>query len=218
MDPIDHRCISRFIRAFSKTYKEVVTIIIKNSAMLDREVFRFNLATLMTSFKMTRRGAFHGVRIDKQGIVSDPKGVIELCWKQVGVELRDLRSYINEKASGSRKRVLADLSPTSLDYVIEKTSDLFEELRKITVETSEVSRVGASKVLFAILPEVALPVDNQEWRCVFKTEDYQEVLSTMVNEIKSWERKSGINLETSDPEGTLPGIYNVMAMAARRLS
>ena len=218
-DPIDHRCIRRFICAFPKRYREVVETIIEKSEILNEEVFKFNVATLMTSFKMTRRGAFHGVRIDEKGVISDPRDVIDLCWKQVGNELRKLKGYINEKACGVRSRVLANLSSASKDFVIEKSSELFEELRKVTVETSGVSRVGASKVLFAVLPETALPVDNLEWKYVFKTRDYREILSTMVKEISEWEKKSNIRLETLDPhlKATLPAIYNIMAMAIRPL-
>ena len=216
-DPIDPCCIRRFICAFPETYQKVVEKIIEKSERLDKEVFECNVATLMPSFKMTRVGAFHGVKIDKKGIVSDPNGVIDLCWKRVGDELQKLKGYITDKSCGVRNRVLADLSQTSKDYVIKKSSELFEQLRKVPVKTSKVGRVGASKVLFATLPEIALPVDNVEWKYVFKTKEYREILSTMANEISEWERKTRTQLETLAPKVTLPGIYNVMAMAARRL-
>jgi len=177
-DPIDHRCIRRFTRAFSQSYQKVVETIIRNSATLKEESFRVNVATLLPSFKMTRKGIFHGVRVSSKG-VDDPKG--------------------------------------SKDYVIEKTSGLFVGLRKVKVETWKVGRVGASKILFATFPEIALPVDNREWDHVFKTEEYGKVLSTMVNEIEEWERRSKMSLDNVDSKQTLPSIYNVMAMAARRL-
>lgn len=214
-DPIDHRCIRRFINAFPRHYRKVIRTIIEKSERLNEKVFRFNVATLMPSFKMTRRGAFHGVKIDKKGIISDPNDVIDLCWKQVGNELRKLKEYINENTRGLRNRVLGDLPQTSRNYIVEKNSELFEELREVAVKTSKVGRVGASKVLFAILPEIALPVDNLEWKRVFKTKEYREILSTMVNEIIGWEKKTGMRLEMLDPEATLPAIYNIMAMAAR---
>lgn len=214
---MDPRCIRRFIRAFPKRYREVVEIIIEKSEKLDKEVFRFNIATLMTSFKMTRRGAFHGVKIDKKDIVSDPKGVIDSCWKQVGEEILKLKGYINRKTCEARNRVPVNLSPTSKDYVIEKINELFDELCKVTVKNSRMSRVGASKILFAVLPETTLPVDNLEWKYVFKTNEYGEVLSTMVSEINEWERQTETHLDTLDPKTTLPSIYNIMAMALRPL-
>ena len=50
--------------------------------------------------------------------------------------------------------------------------------------------VGASKLLFSALPEVALPVDNIQWRKLFKTVDYSDVICLMGNEIIEWERLS----------------------------
>ena len=77
--------------------------------------------------------------------------------------------------------------------------------------------VGASKVLFAVLPEIALPVDNVQWKKVFKTIDYSDIISTMALEIDEWERLVNASLDSCDPlpHTTLPSIYNVMAMKAR---
>ena len=216
-DPIDHRCIERFIIAFSESYQTVVQKIVGNSKELKESTFKENVAVLMPAFKMTRVGAFHGVKRNKDGSARDPNHVIAQCWKRIEDELQELKGYINENIHESRSRVLVDLSQKSKRHVIEKTSELFEQLCKVAVKPGRVTRVGASKVLFAVLPEVALPVDNAEWKDVFKTNKYQKVLSTMVNEIREWERRSGRCLDTLDPRGTLPSIYNVMAMAARSL-
>lgn len=214
-NPIDPRCIRRFICTFSKSYQEVVEGIIEKSERLDYEVFRFNVAKLMTSFKMTRRGAFHGVKVGK-----DPNGIIDLCWKVIGDELQKLKKYIKKNARGTRSRVLVDLSLEARNHVIQRSSELSEKLLGVTIETGKVSRVGASRILFSILPEIALPVDNLEWKYVFKNKKYREILSIMANEIKKWERKSKIQLEKVDPNPrtTLPAIYNIMAMAARPLT
>ena len=77
--------------------------------------------------------------------------------------------------------------------------------------------VGASKVLFAVLPEVALPVDNAEWKKVFRTIDYRDIITTMTEEIVEWEKNTRTRLNACDPGDclTLPAIYNVMAMEAR---
>lgn len=214
-DPMDPERIRRFVDTFSERYREVVQEIIEKSETLNEEIFKFNIATLMPSFKMTRRGIFHGLRIDKKGITNDPNGVVDLCWQRIGDKLLDLKKYIDEKVRGPRSRVLANLSSTSKDYVIQKTSELFRELLEVTVKRSEMSRVGASKVLFAVIPEIALPVDTSKWKYVFKTKQYGRVLSTMVKEINEWEKKTGTHLDTLDSPATLPSIYNVMAMAAR---
>ena len=78
--------------------------------------------------------------------------------------------------------------------------------------------VGASKILFAVFPEIALPVDNKEWKQLFKTVDYGDLLKLMTDEIIEWERSTGIKLESCDFRQsilTLPAIYNVIAMEAR---
>ena len=221
-DPIAPRCIERFVCAFSKSYSKVVATIIEKSETprLDFQVFEYNIAKLMPSFKMTRAGAFRGVRIDEKDRVCDPNKVMKECWKKVRDELQNLKKYMRQKASGRRSRILVDLSPKSRNHVIKKAADLFEKLVKVEVKTGKVSRVGASKVLFAVLPEIALPVDNLEWKSVFKTTKYQDILSRMADEIREWEGKfPQIPFESLDPspKTTLPAIYNVMAMAARPL-
>jgi len=131
-----------------------------------------------------------------------------------------LKKVITESSGRLRNRVLAELSePLRNDMVIE-VSKLFEKLRKVAVKTnarkkSEVGLVGASKILFAVLPEIALPVDNSEWENVFKTENYGNVLTTMAKEIIDWEDETRKKLKDIDQKLTWPAVYNVMAMAVR---
>jgi len=78
--------------------------------------------------------------------------------------------------------------------------------------------VGASKILFAVLPEIVLPIDNSQWLHVFKTVDIGDVIKGMAYEIRYWESKTGKKLNETDRSRqltTLPSVYNVMAMAAR---
>jgi hypothetical protein len=77
--------------------------------------------------------------------------------------------------------------------------------------------VGASMLLFSVLPEVALPVDNNQWKKLFQTVDYFDVICLMGNEIIEWEKLSGKRNDDCDPTSTLPAIYNVMAMEAREV-
>ena len=109
------------------------------------------------------------------------------------------------------------MSPEQRNGIVVKVSELFDTLEWTTVNGSDVGRVGASKILFAVLPEIALPVDNAEWDCVFRTHSYDRVLSIMIDEISEWENQSNTHLETLDPHSptTLTSVYNVMAMAAR---
>jgi hypothetical protein len=219
-NPLDYRCIERFIKAFPKSYQNVVEKIIMKSERLDKRTFGYNLAILMPSFKMTRAGAFHGLRIVEKGIPTDPNNVIGLCWDQIGDELQELKDFIKANASCSRSRVIADLPPKSRDHVIKVTAQLFEKLKNVCVRSSQVGRVGATKVLFAALPEIALPVDNLEWKQVFETDKYDAILSTMANEIIEWEKRVHKPLESLSPHTatTLPAVYNILAMAARDLT
>jgi len=78
--------------------------------------------------------------------------------------------------------------------------------------------VGASKILFSVLPEIVLPIDNTEWLHVFKTVDIGDVLHRMVFDIQKWEGLTGLQLNDVDQSKrltTLPSVYNVLAMAAR---
>lgn len=214
-NPIDIPSIQHELSAFSESYERVVKIIINNSVSLDKNAFRFNVATLLPAFGMTRRGVFHGMKIDK-GIPIDPKRVLDKCWAQFGDELEDLKKRISKNTS-QRSRAILELSEDSRNYVVAKASDLFDKLEWTAIEGSDIGRVGASKILFAVFPEMALPIDNAEWDHVFRTHNYGKVLSIMIDEINEWEKKSKTHLETLDshPMITLPSVYNVMAMSAR---
>lgn len=213
--PIDAQRIKRLVSEFSESYDKVVKKIITDSATVNRDTFRANVATLMPSFSMTRRGAFHGLKI-VGGTIRDPNHALDICWTQLGGELQNLKKYTSENTSGRRSRAILELSPKSRNYVIGRISELFEKLKWTSVKGSDIGRVGASKILFAVLPEIALPVDNAEWDYVFRTDNYGRLLSTMIDEINEWEAKSQTQFESLDsPPTTIPSIYNVMAMAAR---
>lgn len=213
--PIDPRCIKRFAHSFPKGYQTVVRTVIEKSRELDREeTFKDLVATLMSSFKMTRRGPFQGVKVYKGRGVDNQQRILETCWTAVQDKLHSLRQDLKDNCSKKRGRILVEISPGSRKRLIEKTNKAFNEL----MQKGNISRVAASKILFAALPEVALPVDTAEWKSVFAIDSYQEVLLTMVNEIQEWEKeREPAHLEELDPypRATLPAIYNVMAMVAR---
>ncbi|OGD44156.1 hypothetical protein A3K79_00705 [Candidatus Bathyarchaeota archaeon RBG_13_46_16b] len=214
--PIDVARIKCLVTDFSESYDKVVKQIINDSATLNRETFGFNVATLLPSFGMTRRGVFHGLKIEK-GIIKDPKRVLDACWIQAGEELLDLKNRLSQHTSHRRSRAILELSPEPRNGIVAKLSELFDKLEWTTINGSDIGRVGASKILFAVLPEIALPVDNAEWDYVFRTYSYGKVLSIMIDEISEWEKQSNTHLETVDLHSptTLTSVYNVMAMAAR---
>lgn len=94
---------------------------------------------------------------------------------------------------------------------------VFKKLLSVCMSEWSYGLVAASKVLFAALPEIAQPIDNAQWKSVYKTVDYGDIISSMADEIAAWERQTGRHLDACDPSGnsTLPAIYNVMAMKER---
>ena len=189
---------------FSESYRKVTKKIIDGSLNLDEKSFRENVAALMPAFGMTRRGVFHGI--------NSKSLVLDVCWKEFGKEFEDLKIRIN-KSSSLRSRAILEV-PSDIFGV---TADLFDGLEWTEIEGNNIGRVGASKILFAIFPEIALPVDNSEWDNVFRTHNYGKILQLMTDEIRLWENMSKMNLETLDANSptTLPSVYNVMAMDAR---
>jgi len=95
--------------------------------------------------------------------------------------------------------------------------NMFKKLVSLCMGKNSLGLVAASKVLFSGFPEVALPIDNVQWRNVFKTIDYGDIILLMASEITEWERMVETHLESCDPSNTftLPAVYNVMAMEAK---
>lgn len=217
--PIDPRCIKRFVHSFPKGYKKVVRDIIEKSEKIDgdnesksKEIFKENIVELMSSFKMTRAGPFYGIK-------TDPNGILDECWNKIGCDLLKLKKYLKDTGLKNRARVIVDVSDKTKNEIFEMTDKLFEALRQVPeVYKGGVlkGRVGASKILFSVLPEIALPVDNTEWKEVFKTDyyKYKKILEIMAGEITEWEKQTNQKLECPDG-ATLPSVYNIMAMTAR---
>ena len=208
---IDHR-----IENFGKSYNQVVNQVIENSdSQLNKKVFFKNIATLIPNFKMTRKGPFEGIKIDK-GKVQDPNGIIDSCWKEVGESAVSLKDLLNDQGDG-RVRVLVKMAPPVQEEVAGKLWVMFKKIVPVCMGEYTFGLVGASKILFAILPEVALPIDNKQWLNVFRTIDYGDIIMAMAAEITKWEQRSGQLLNECSPyeSFTLPAIYNVMAMKAR---
>lgn len=182
--------------------------VITHSITLNRDTFRLNVATLMPSFGMTRKGAFHGLKI-VDGVIQDPNGA-GICWTQANQGLHDLKKCVAEIALDRRSRTIVELSAQSRSYTISAASELFDKLKWTSANGSDVGRVAATKILFAVLPEIALPVDNAEWDDVFRTDSYGKILSIMVDEINEWERESGRPLDTLDPVLRRPSHQSTM--------
>ena len=158
---------------------------------------------------MTRSGAFHGNYTEK----------LRGCWNAVGDNLRKINNSVR-KSGLPRERYIAELSDRERDEVITEIWLITKKLLPFTMGETYYGLVGASKILFSVLPEIALPIDNAQWLHVFKTVDIGDVLYRMVLDIQKWEGVTGRQLNDLDYSKrltTLPSVYNVMAMNARPL-
>jgi len=215
--PIKPGVISSAIGNFGNSYNETVREIIANSGNgVDRKIFFQNVAKLMPNFKMTRQGPFKGIYYS-DGKVIDPNGKIAACWDGIGDSAVKLRKFLDEKRTESRARVLVEISHSDQKEVATQLWKMFKKLVSLCMGKNTLGLVAASKVLFSVFPEVALPIDNAQWRNVFKTIDYADIIMLMASEIAEWEKMVKIHLESCNPYSltTLPAIYNVMAMKAR---
>jgi hypothetical protein len=210
--------ISNCIEKFGDSYTKAVTKIIRSTDSLDLniDIFIKNSAILLNSFGMARSGSFQGIKY-YQGKVRGPKNKLKACWDGINGDLLLARKILNGQNLNPRSRALVLLEKDSRTEVVSYIWSCFKKLLPITMGKTSYGLVGASKILFSVLPEIALPVDNTEWITVFKTVDFGDVIHTMADEITAWEEITGEQLQTCDysENTTLPAVYNVMAMEAR---
>jgi len=208
--------ISRKIDDFP--YNDAVREVICDSRELDREgeIFVKCTARILSNFGMTRSGPFKGIEIKKNGSVNC-KEILLACWEHIGGGLVEIRNAI-PRSGYTRDRYLVELGESERAELIAKIWSITKQLLPLTMGETTYGLVGASKILFAVLPEIVLPVDNRQWLGVFKTVDLGDVINWMVSEIQRWESRTGKKLNEMDRSRkltTLPSVYNVMAMAAR---
>jgi len=201
--------IKNLIFEFGESYKNATYQIIRNSKSLDEngEVFIECASLILSNFGMTRRGVFS----------DNPHDTLQTCWEKIGSSLLEIKSQINDSGK-SRDRYLLEISETELDEITSRIWSMTKDLLPITMSKASYGLVGASKILFSVLPELVLPVDNQQWMQLFKTVDLGDVIQFMTQDIYQWEYATGEKLNLMDPSGrlsTLPAVYNVVAMAAR---
>jgi len=199
-------------------YKAAVRQTIRDSEDLDfnEEVFVKCTARILSNFGMARSGVFKGVGIASDGKITGTK-ILHNCWKIVGNQLIDIRRSVFESGY-TRARYLLELNKSESEKLIAQIWSVTKQLLPITMGETSYGLVGASKILFAVLPEIVLPVDNNQWLKLFKTVDIGDIINEMVFEIQHWEKVTGEKLNEIDHLNrltTLPSVYNVMAMKAR---
>jgi hypothetical protein len=201
--------ISEKIIEFGDSYSNATKEIINNSEVLDNDgkVFVKCASRILSNFKMTRSGPFH----------VDCEEKLRSCWNAIGTNLLVINNSIR-KSGLFRDRYLLELSEQNRKKLIAEIWLITKKLLPFTMGETSYGLVGASKILFSVLPEIVLPVDNAEWLHVFKTVDIGDVIRRLVFDIQKWEGITGKqfnDLDQSKRLTTLPSVYNVMAMLAR---
>ena len=210
-DPLSPKEISRAITKFGESYLDTISEIIQHSRVLDKDgkVFIKCASRILRGFQMTRSGVFHK-NLDE---------TLSECWHTIGKTLIEINNSI--LISGiSRDRYLLEVSEAERKRLISEIWQMTKALLPLTMSDYSSGLVGASKILFSVLPEIVLPVDNVQWKKLFKTVDLGDVIRFMVEDIRKWEQVSGQQfnlLDHSNRLTTLPSVYNVVAMKARPL-
>ena len=219
--PITPEAIDAAIEAFGDGYNNAAAYVIRNSDALDEpdRVFMTCAARLLCSYGMTRSGTFKGLSVGRGGRVVGGERLRD-CWDRIGDQLMGIRAAIRHRVrmGYSRDRYILELPEQEREELIAQIWSLTKNLLPITMGETSYGLVGASKILFAALPEIVQPVDTSEWLTVFRTVDLGDVLRRMVSEIEEWESATQTNLNEADSSKrltTLPSVYNVMAMAAK---
>jgi len=156
---------------------------------------------------MTRSGPFKGEIQDK----------LLACWHQNGPDLLKINQTVLNSGL-SRDRILLEIDYVKREKLISSIWRMTKNLLPISWTDLSFGLVGSSKILFSVLPELVLPVDNVQWKKMFKTFDLGDVIRFMAQDIHRWEANTNLHLNSLDPTGrlsTLPAVYNVVAMAAR---
>jgi hypothetical protein len=195
------------IRVFE--YTDATSHIICESLKLeaDKKVFIKCSIRILSNFGMTRSGAFKDI---------NETDILPKCWSIIGDQVLEIHNKVVD--SGSRDRYLLEISDSEREELSGKIWSITKLLLPLTMGKTSWGLVGASKILFSVLPEIVLPVDNSMWLNVFKTVDLGDVIKGMAYDIKMWENATGLRLNKLYPDQrltTLPSAYNVMAMAAR---
>jgi hypothetical protein len=207
--PITPAQISQKIVRFGNGYNNAAMDVIRESEVLseDGEVFFKCASRILSSFGMTRSGPFH----------ANSEHRLRSCWDAIGKNLVQINKSVRESGL-SRDRYILELSEPERKELIVEIWLLTKRLLPFTMGENSYGLVGASKILFSVLPEITLPIDNAQWLHVFKTVDIGDVLHQMVFDIQNWESVTGSqlnDLDSSKKLTTLPSVYNVMAMSAR---
>ena len=208
-NPLPETQVCKIIDQFGESYSNAAQEIIDKSIFLDSEGVTFIKCSkrILSNFGMTRKGIFH-THLDE---------TLESCWNQIGSSIIEMKKRINESGL-SRSRFIVDINDQDREIIINKIWRMTKQILPFTMSSSSYGLVGASKILFSVLPEIVLPIDNAQWKQLFKTVDLGDILRFMVKDTQRWEETTKVKLDTVDKLRrltTIPSIYNAIAMEMR---
>lgn len=205
-------CVAMRERHYSQAIQEITK---GTENLIDFSVFSRNAVRLLVSSKMTRRGPFQGVRIVR-GEIHDPEAVLDKVWDAIGKPTVELKSLLFDAGVQNRSRILVEMAQPMMDSISTNLWKMFKRLLPLCLGVNTIGLTAASKILFSIFPEIALPVEKSQWKDLFQTVDYTDIIYLMRAEISEWEKRSQKMLNECDPLGclTLPVFYNAAALIA----
>ena len=205
-------CVAARERHYCQAIQEITTT---TENLIDFGVFSKNAVRLLVSSKMTRRGPFQGVRL-VQGEIHDPEAMLYRVWDIIGKPSVEVKSLLLDAGIQNRSRIMIEMPEPIMDTIVESLWKMFKRLLPLCLGVNTLGLTAASKILFSIFPEIALPVQKSHWKDLFQTVDYTDIIYLMRAEISEWEKRSQKRLNECDPLGsfTLPVFYNAAAMLA----
>jgi hypothetical protein len=167
----------------------------------------------MAASKMNQRGPFQGILIIRDKIY-DPAGMLGEIWDSIGKPACELKSILINSPKQNRQRLLVEMKEQKFQNVADGLWKIFKQLIPFCMGVDTFGLTAASKLLFSVFPELALPIEKVQWKELFQTIDFSDVLRLIRNEISGWEMSSRNALTECDPSNsaTLPEIYNAVAL------
>ena len=203
-------CVAKREPNFAKAIQEITQ---SAEDSIDIHIFSRNAARLLVSSKMTRRGAFQGLRF-VSGKIHDPNAILDKVWDAVGKPIVELKGLLVDTGCKKRSRMLIETPGPVMDKIAADLWSIFKKLLPVCMGVNNLGLTAASKILFSAFPEIALPVEKAQWTKLFQTVDYSDIIGTMRMEVVEWENSIRNKLDECDPHSftTLPVCYNAVAL------
>lgn len=207
-------CVAKMERHYARAVHETTR---STETLIDFSVFSRSAVRVMVTSNMTRRGPFQGVRLVR-GEIHDPDAILNRVWDAVGKGIVKLKSLMLKSCGQNRSRMLVEMPEPLMDRIVADLRRMFNRLLPLCRGVKTPGRTAASKILFSVFPEIALPVEKALWKDSLQAVDYADIIRLMRAEISAWESRSRKRINDCDPHGsiTLPTFYNAVVLRVIR--